>query len=101
MHHANARLALENGKAVLVEKAFTMTGDEARDLVGLARAKGLFLMEAMWTRHLPHIKAVREVIASGALGEVVSLWADHGQWFASDPRFGSSRPSSAAARCWT
>ncbi len=87
LHHANARLALENGKAVLVEKAFTMTGDEARDLVGLARAKGLFLMEAMWTRHLPHIKAVREVIASGALGEVVSLWADHGQWFASDASF--------------
>ncbi len=86
-HHANARLALEHDKAVLVEKAFTMTGDEARDLVALARARGLFLMEAMWTRHLPHIKAVREVIASGALGDIVSLWADHGQWFVADPSF--------------
>src|SRR5262249_59859809 len=61
-HHANARLALEAGKPVLVEKAFTMNAAEARDLVDLAREKGLFLMEAMWTRFLPHIAEIRRLL---------------------------------------
>jgi predicted dehydrogenase len=85
MHHANARLALEAGKPVLMEKAFTMTVEEAEDLVGLARARGLFLMEAMWTRFLPHVVAIRGLIADGALGEIVMFVADHGKWFESDP----------------
>jgi predicted dehydrogenase len=85
MHHANARLALEAGKPALVEKPFTMTADEARDLVGLARTKGLFLMEAMWTRFLPHVRHIRELLPS--LGDVVTVAADHGQWFADDPAF--------------
>ncbi|MFT7872484.1 MULTISPECIES: Gfo/Idh/MocA family protein [Amycolatopsis] len=85
MHHANARLALEAGKPVLVEKPFTMNADEARDLVELARAKHLFLMEAMWTRFLPHIRHVRELLPR--LGDIVTVAADHGQWFAEDPAF--------------
>jgi predicted dehydrogenase len=85
MHLANASLALEAGKPVLVEKALTMTGEEARTLVALARSTGLFLMEAMWTRHLPHILKLRELVASGALGDLVSVEADHGQWFARNP----------------
>jgi predicted dehydrogenase len=85
LHHANARLALEAGKPVLVEKPFTMNADEARDLVDLARTKDLFLMEAMWTRFLPHIRHIRELLP--ALGDVVTVTADHGQWFAEDPAF--------------
>ncbi|MGW5746435.1 Gfo/Idh/MocA family protein [Amycolatopsis sp. NPDC003861] len=85
MHHANARLALKAGKPVLVEKPFTMSAEEARDLVDLARAQGLFLMEAMWTRFLPHIRHIRELLPS--LGDVVTVAADHGQWFAEDPAF--------------
>ncbi|MEU0530088.1 Gfo/Idh/MocA family protein [Amycolatopsis tolypomycina] len=85
MHHANARLALEAGKPVLVEKPFTMNAEEARDLVDLARAKDLFLMEAMWTRFLPHIRHIRELLPR--LGDVVTVTADHGQWFAADPAF--------------
>ncbi|MGO9582846.1 MAG: Gfo/Idh/MocA family protein [Acidimicrobiales bacterium] len=87
MHHANALLALDAGKPVLVEKAFTMNAPEARELVDSARSKGLFLMEAMWTRFLPHIVEVRHLLASGALGDVVAVMADHGQWFAKDPAF--------------
>ncbi|MFI5036614.1 MAG: Gfo/Idh/MocA family protein [Acidimicrobiales bacterium] len=83
-HHANTRLALEHDKPVLVEKAFTMTGAQARDLVALARSRRRFLMEAMWTRCLPHVVALRDVLASGVLGDVVALYADHGQWFARD-----------------
>ena len=85
MHHDNALLALEHGKPVLVEKAFTMTASEARDLVRVAREKKLFMMEAMWTRFLPHVVAIRELIANGELGEIVTVEADHGQWFEEDP----------------
>jgi len=85
LHHGNARLALEAGKPVLVEKPFTMNAEEARDLVALARERGLFLMEAMWTRFLPHIRHIRELLPS--LGDVVTVTADHGQWFAEDPAF--------------
>jgi predicted dehydrogenase len=87
MHHANALLALRAGKPVLVEKAFTMNAAEARDLVATARAERLFLMEAMWTRCLPHIAEIRRLLAEGALGEIVTVTADHGQWFARDPGF--------------
>jgi predicted dehydrogenase len=82
MHHANALLALRAGKPVLVEKAFTMNATEAEELVATARAEGLFLMEAMWTRFLPHVAEIRRLLAEGALGEVVTVTADHGQWFA-------------------
>jgi predicted dehydrogenase len=85
MHHGNARLALEAGKPVLVEKPFTMNAEEARDLVALARERGLFLMEAMWTRFLPHVRHIRELLPR--LGDVVTVTADHGQWFAEDPAF--------------
>ena len=50
---------------MLVEKAFTMTEREAIDLVGIARAKNLFLMEAMWTRCLPHVAAVNGLDRGG------------------------------------
>lgn len=85
MHYANARLALEAGKAVLVEKPFTMNGEEAQDLVSVARRTGQFLMEAMWTRFLPHTVEIRRLVSEGALGEIVAVEADHGQWFPKDP----------------
>ena len=85
MHHADTLLALEAGKPVLVEKAFTMNGAEARDLVDTSRSKGLFLMEAMWTRFLPHMAEIRRLIAEGSLGNIVTVMTDHGQWFPRDP----------------
>jgi predicted dehydrogenase len=85
MHLANAKLALEHGKPVLVEKAFTMTAKEAIELIEVARAKNLFLMEAMWTRCLPHVAAVNELIAAGEIGDIVAVEADHGQHFDYDP----------------
>jgi predicted dehydrogenase len=85
MHHAGALMALRAGKAVLVEKAFTMDAAQARELVAVARDAGLFLMEAMWTRFLPHVVEIRRLVAEGALGRIVTVTADHGQWFAEDP----------------
>ena len=87
MHRDNAVLALRAGKHVLVEKPFTMTAAEAREVAGVAREQGLFAMEAMWTRFLPHTAVVRDWLARGVLGDIVTLTADHGQWFAEDPAF--------------
>jgi predicted dehydrogenase len=83
-HHPVAMQALAGGKAVLVEKPFTMTGDEAQDVADAARRMRSFCMEAMWARFTPHFVRVREVLASGELGEITTLIADHGQWFPRD-----------------
>ena len=93
VHHAVAMLAIEAGKAVLVEKPFTMDTREATELVEAAQRKGVFLMEAMWTRFLPHLVRVREVLAAGTLGQVVTVTADHGQWFADDAEHRLFAPS--------
>ena len=69
-HHANARLALEHGKHVLVEKPLTVNATQAADLEQLARERGCFAMEAMWTRFLPAWQVLRERIAEGTIGEV-------------------------------
>ncbi|MCE7010364.1 Gfo/Idh/MocA family oxidoreductase [Kibdelosporangium philippinense] len=78
-HHHQARLALEAGKAVLVEKAFTRNAAEARDLVDLARSKNLLLIEAMWARFLPHYDVIRQVVENGLIGDITTVYADHDQ----------------------
>jgi predicted dehydrogenase len=85
LHAANARLALEAGKHVLVEKPFTVNAREAQELADLAAEGGLLLLEAMWTRYLPHMVRIREIIADGTLGELRSLIADHTQRLPDDP----------------
>jgi predicted dehydrogenase len=87
LHSPCAQLALRAGKPALVEKPFTVTAAEAEELVAVARAEGLLLMEAMWTRWLPHIVELRRLLAEGALGKISTLSADHGQWFAPDRDF--------------
>ncbi|MEV3874431.1 Gfo/Idh/MocA family oxidoreductase [Streptomyces sp. NPDC049906] len=77
-HRAAAGLCLEGGRAVLCEKAFTVNAAEAAELVALARARGLFLMEAMWTYCHPLVRRMRELVADGAIGEVRSVHADFG-----------------------
>lgn len=84
-HLAHATLALEAGKHVLIEKAVTLDADEAIALRDLAAARGLLVMEAMWTRYLPHMVRVREIVAAGTLGEVRTVIADHTQRISDDP----------------
>jgi predicted dehydrogenase len=78
MHAENALMALNAGKGVLCEKAFTINRREAEAVVALARAKQLFLMEAMWTRFMPALAEVRRIIASGEIGQVHQITADFG-----------------------
>ncbi|MEV8434671.1 Gfo/Idh/MocA family oxidoreductase (plasmid) [Streptomyces sp. HUAS 31] len=83
-HFDHALQAIEAGRHVLVEKAFTRNAGEAARLISAAREHGVFLMEAMWTRFLPHIDVVRQVLDSGLLGEVRTVTADHGQHMTPD-----------------
>jgi predicted dehydrogenase len=78
MHAQNALMALHAGKGVLCEKAFTVNRHEAEEVVALARAKQLFLMEAMWSRYLPGLAEVKRIIASGEIGQVHQVVADFG-----------------------
>lgn len=70
VHKDNTLACLDAGKAVLCEKPFAMNEGEVTEMVTLARRKGVFLMEAMWMNCLPALIKVREIIASGAIGEV-------------------------------
>ncbi|AZI57362.1 gfo/Idh/MocA family oxidoreductase [Nakamurella antarctica] len=94
-HHRHALLAINAGKHVLVEKAFTQNARQAREVVAAAERAGVVVQEAMWTRFLPHIDVVRQLLADGALGEVTTLFADHGQYFAPDPNHRIFNPALA------
>jgi predicted dehydrogenase len=78
-HREHALLAIEAGKPVLVEKAFARSAAEATEVVRAARAAGVFAMEAMWTRFLPHLDVVRRCLEDELLGDVHTVLADHGQ----------------------
>ncbi len=77
-HEAHTLLCLEAGKPVLCEKAFALNAKQAERMINVAREKGLVLMEAMWTRFLPAVVRVRELIAEGAIGEIRMINADFG-----------------------
>lgn len=78
-HEANALLALAHGKHVLIEKPFTLNESQAQNVVDTAQRLGLTVMEAMWTRFLPHMAYVRDRIARGDIGTVTAVHAEHAQ----------------------
>ncbi|MFS0866946.1 Gfo/Idh/MocA family protein [Microbacterium sp. 179-B 1A2 NHS] len=84
-HSANAILALEAGKHVLIEKPLTLDRDQAVAIRNVAASRGLLAMEAMWTRYLPHMVRIRELLDAGAIGEIRALSADHTQKITADP----------------
>jgi len=77
-HRADCLLALEAGKAVLCEKPFAVSAVEAREVIAWARRKRRFCMEAMWMRFLPVMARLRDLIQTGAIGEIRLLRADFG-----------------------
>ena len=85
-HLENSLEAIAAGRNVLVEKPICLNSADARTLIDAARAADVFVMEAMWTRYLPHMVALKKVIADGEIGEVIALQADHGQAFPFDPK---------------
>jgi predicted dehydrogenase len=85
-HHPHARLALEAGRHVVVEKPMGVSAAEARDLADLAGERRLFLMEALWTLFLPKFDVVRQLVEGGVVGTPHSVVADIGEYFAADHR---------------
>ncbi|KUM80971.1 Gfo/Idh/MocA family protein [Streptomyces curacoi] len=77
-HRAAAGLCLEAGRNVLCEKAFTLNAREAEELVALAKARGSFLMEAMWMYCNPLVRRLKALVDDGAIGEVRHIQADFG-----------------------
>ncbi|KAL3471097.1 hypothetical protein BJX99DRAFT_238184 [Aspergillus californicus] len=75
-HFQHVMLALEAGKHVLCEKAFTVNAAQAKILFETARKKNLFLMEAVWTRYFPLSIEVRRLVQTGAIGEVLRVVSD-------------------------
>lgn len=86
MHYENSLLCLQAGKAVLCEKPFTLNAHEAQELIRVARAKKLFLMEAMWNRFTPAVARLRQLLAEGVIGEIKMITADLGFKFEHDPQ---------------
>jgi predicted dehydrogenase len=77
-HHEHTLLCLNHCKAVLCEKAFAINSRQAREMVELARTKKVFLMEALWSRFLPHYQKVQEMLAEGKLGMIRGILANFG-----------------------
>ena len=76
-HFASAKLALNSGKHVLLEKPFTLDAAQAKELVEISRSNNVFLMEAMWTRFLPNHKTLFEKLEQGLIGNPLYLLADY------------------------
>ena len=77
-HYQYAKMCLEHGKHVLVEKAFTVNASQAEELVRISEEKNLLLAEAIWTRYMSSRKMIDDIVASGIIGEVTSLTANLG-----------------------
>lgn len=84
-HRALALAAIEAGISVLVEKSFTGSLADTREVVDLARARGVFCMEAMWTRFQPAVVAAKAMVADGEIGDVIAVQADLGAFRTYDP----------------
>ena len=94
-HAENTVLALTAKKPVLVEKPFAVSANEARKMISASQLNQVPLMEAMWSRFLPHYQLVRESIFAGDIGEIVAIYSDHGQALPSNPYFRLHAPELA------
>lgn len=95
LHASNSILALDAGKPVLCEKPFAVNAHEAESMIAASQRNSVALMEGMWSRFLPHYKVIREVVASGELGDLVAIYADHGQALPPEPYYRLHAPELA------
>lgn len=77
-HYEHAKMCIEAGKHVLVEKAFTVNGKQAEELITFAREKKVLLVEAMWTRFMPARQIIDDLLAEGTIGKIMSITANLG-----------------------
>jgi len=77
-HYQYAKMCLEHGKHILVEKAFTVNAKQAKEILDLSKEKNLLVAEAIWTRYMPGRKMVNNLIESGVIGELHSMTSAFG-----------------------
>jgi predicted dehydrogenase len=85
LHYENTMMCLHHGIAVLCEKPFSMKLEQTTAMVSLAREKGIFLMEALWSLFIPGLEAALAMLAEGKIGELHSMKADFGYHAAYKP----------------
>src|ERR1700730_10508033 len=78
LHHEHVLICLEYKKAVLCEKAFAINSKQAIEMVAKAREKKVFLMEALWTKFLPHYNKLIQILGEGQLGGIKSVLVNFG-----------------------
>ena len=67
-HFEHMMLAIDHGKNILCEKAFTINAGEAAAVQKAAEKKGVFVAEAIWPRYMPSRNVIRSVLESGIIG---------------------------------
>lgn len=77
-HHEHALLCIRHNKAVLCEKPFAINSRQSIEMINAARDKKIFLMEALWTKFLPHYKKMQELISKNKLGDIKSVLVNFG-----------------------
>ena len=85
-HYEHAKLCLEHGKNVLLEKAFTVNAKQAEELIALAKEKNVLLAEAIWTRYMPSRKMIDDLLEKGIIGKITSITANLGYELHDIPR---------------
>lgn len=75
-HYEHMMLALEHGKHILCEKAFTLNAAQAKKVRDCAARRGLYVAEAIWPRYMPSRTIIDRVLASGVIGRPNILTAN-------------------------
>jgi len=78
LHHEHTLLCLQHRKAVLCEKAFAINLKQAREMIDMAEKQNVFLMEALWTKFMPHYNTTMQMIREGKLGDIKSVLVNFG-----------------------
>lgn len=84
-HHEHTMLCLNHYKAVLCEKAFAINSRQAMEMTNTAKERKIFLMEALWTKFLPHYEKLRELLQQKILGDIRSVLVNFGFNTAGNP----------------
>ncbi len=77
LHAEVATMCVENGRNVLVEKAFTSNAKEARKLLRRGKERKVLVSEAIWTRYEPIRTLINQAILAGEIGEVKHVCATY------------------------
>jgi predicted dehydrogenase len=77
-HYEHTMLCLNHNKAVLCEKAFAINSRQAKEMIKTAKERKVFLMEALWTKFLPHYKKLLELLQQKILGDIKSVLVNFG-----------------------